>query len=343
MRTDSFATYLYWSGGTFFTLGYGDITPSTVFGRVLAVVEAGMGFGFLALIIGYLPVIYQTFSRREMMIALLDARAGSPPSAAQLLIRVGQSGNIVGDRSVSGRVGTLVGRAAGKPSVVSGAELLPLAARQPIVALVADGGARYVRGDDGDGEGSQSVSGAADVRDEPARGGRFGAGIQGAADGAAAVDRLPPERAATTSRFAERRRFHVVRRRSGRSETRRAATACTSRLSAQWPSDFCSRCRSSFPTRPSADNWQRSAWMKRAPGIGSLPIAPPAMGILNDRGAICPNPRAVPVVSLRRLPVRPTNSMPGSSLFRRRFADKTRRRSSRHRSCLSLPTPRPRR
>ncbi len=83
----SFATYFYWSGGTFFTLGYGDITPSTVFGRVLAVAEAGMGFGFLALIIGYVPVIYQTFARRETMIALLDARAGSPPSAAQLLMR----------------------------------------------------------------------------------------------------------------------------------------------------------------------------------------------------------------------------------------------------------------
>ncbi len=53
-----------------------------------------MGFGFLALIISYLPVFYQTFSHREMMIALLDARAGSPPSAAQLLLRAGQSGGI---------------------------------------------------------------------------------------------------------------------------------------------------------------------------------------------------------------------------------------------------------
>ncbi len=89
--TPAFSTYFYWSGGTFFTLGYGDVTPSTVFGRVMAVAEAGMGFGFLALIIGYLPTFYQTFSKRETMIALLDARAGSPPSAAQLLIRAGRS------------------------------------------------------------------------------------------------------------------------------------------------------------------------------------------------------------------------------------------------------------
>ena len=40
-----------------------------------------MGFGFLALVLSYLPVIYQAFSRREVNIVLLDARAGSPPTA----------------------------------------------------------------------------------------------------------------------------------------------------------------------------------------------------------------------------------------------------------------------
>lgn len=90
----SFGTYLYWSGGTFFTLGYGDIVPAKPLGRVLAVTEAGLGFGFLAVIIGYLPVIYQTFSKRESLIALLDARAGSPPSAAQMIVRAGKAGNL---------------------------------------------------------------------------------------------------------------------------------------------------------------------------------------------------------------------------------------------------------
>src|SRR5207253_6422420 len=36
---------------------------------------------------GYFPVIYQAFSRREMAISLLDARAGSPPTAGELLWR----------------------------------------------------------------------------------------------------------------------------------------------------------------------------------------------------------------------------------------------------------------
>ena len=72
-------TYLYMSGTTFITLGLGDVTPLAGVGRFLAVAEAGMGFGFLALIIGYVPIIYQAFSRRESNISLLDARAGSPP------------------------------------------------------------------------------------------------------------------------------------------------------------------------------------------------------------------------------------------------------------------------
>ena len=37
--------------------------------------------------IGYLPVLYTAFSRREVLIALLDARASSPPSGGELLRR----------------------------------------------------------------------------------------------------------------------------------------------------------------------------------------------------------------------------------------------------------------
>jgi len=87
-------TCAYLSGVTFFTLGFGDVTPVGPLGRVLAVVEAGVGFGFLAIIIGYLPVLYQAFSHREVTISLLDARAGSPPSAGQLLIRMTRAGSL---------------------------------------------------------------------------------------------------------------------------------------------------------------------------------------------------------------------------------------------------------
>lgn len=82
---------LYMSGSTFFTLGLGDVTPHTALSRVLTVMEAGLGFGFLALIIGYLPVLYTAFSKREAQITMLDARAGSPPSAAEILARTGRA------------------------------------------------------------------------------------------------------------------------------------------------------------------------------------------------------------------------------------------------------------
>jgi hypothetical protein len=80
-------TSVYMSGTTFFTLGLGDVVPRTAIAKVLTVVEAGIGFAFLAVVIGYFPVIYQAFSRRELMISLLDARAGSPPTAGELLWR----------------------------------------------------------------------------------------------------------------------------------------------------------------------------------------------------------------------------------------------------------------
>jgi hypothetical protein len=78
---------LYMSGTTFFTLGLGDVTPRTELARVLTVVEGGIGFGFLAGVIGYVPLISQAYSQREVSISMLDARAGSPPTAAQLLRR----------------------------------------------------------------------------------------------------------------------------------------------------------------------------------------------------------------------------------------------------------------
>lgn len=85
--TEGFLEYLYFSGSNFFTLGLGDVAPLSTVGRALSVTEAGTGFAFLALMISYLPILYQAFSRREVDVALLDARAGSPPSAAELLRR----------------------------------------------------------------------------------------------------------------------------------------------------------------------------------------------------------------------------------------------------------------
>ena len=78
---------LYVSGTTLFTLGLGDVLPQSHAARFLTVLEAGTGLGFVALVIGYVPVLYSSFSQREILVALLDARAGSPPAAGELLLR----------------------------------------------------------------------------------------------------------------------------------------------------------------------------------------------------------------------------------------------------------------
>jgi len=78
----TFGKLLYLSGETFFTLGLGDITPVSTAARLLTVLEGGMGFAFLGVVIGYLPVVYTAFSDRELEISMLDSRAGSPPTAA---------------------------------------------------------------------------------------------------------------------------------------------------------------------------------------------------------------------------------------------------------------------
>jgi nitrate reductase NapE component len=85
--TSPLSEQVYMSGVTFFTLGYGDVVPHSGAARALSIVEAGTGIGLIAVVIGYLPVLYQLFSRREAHVIQLDARAGSPPTATTMLSR----------------------------------------------------------------------------------------------------------------------------------------------------------------------------------------------------------------------------------------------------------------
>jgi hypothetical protein len=89
-----FGIDIYLSGTTFFTLGLGDVVPHSALARFLVVTEAGFGFGFLAAVIAYLPFIYGSFSKREVDISLLDARAGTPPTAGELLRRHSYEGGL---------------------------------------------------------------------------------------------------------------------------------------------------------------------------------------------------------------------------------------------------------
>lgn len=93
--TPTLTTDLYLSGSTFFTLGLGDVVPLSGVSRFITILEAGLGITFLALIIGYLPALNGAFSNREVNVSLLDGRAGSPPSAVELLTRNSAGSNAV--------------------------------------------------------------------------------------------------------------------------------------------------------------------------------------------------------------------------------------------------------
>jgi len=86
----SFGTLLYYSGTTFFTVGLGDLTPQTFWPRTLNILESATGFMFLGLVISYLPTFYADYARREARISQLDAWASSPPTACELLTRLGR-------------------------------------------------------------------------------------------------------------------------------------------------------------------------------------------------------------------------------------------------------------
>ena len=89
---DSWRTAFTESGSSLFTLGF--VRPSNLPATVLAFTEATFGLGLLALLISYLPSIYSVFSRREVQVAQLSARAGTPPSPVFLFIRVHRIGRL---------------------------------------------------------------------------------------------------------------------------------------------------------------------------------------------------------------------------------------------------------
>lgn len=79
------------SGSSFFTLGF-VLPPDDLASFVVCFLEAGTGLGLLALLIAYLPTIYNAFSRREVAVARMATLAGTPPSGVELLERYSSIG-----------------------------------------------------------------------------------------------------------------------------------------------------------------------------------------------------------------------------------------------------------
>jgi hypothetical protein len=81
------------SADAFFTLGTETLGARSQLSLVLIFIEAGTGFGYIALMVGYLPVLYNHFAQRDARLVQLDARAGTPATAGTLLFRYATLGN----------------------------------------------------------------------------------------------------------------------------------------------------------------------------------------------------------------------------------------------------------
>jgi len=86
-QTVSFGNDIYFSAATMAASSTAGLGAQTTLARIIQVIDAGSGLAVIAIVIGYLPSLYQAFSRREATVSQLDARAGSPPSAGRLVIR----------------------------------------------------------------------------------------------------------------------------------------------------------------------------------------------------------------------------------------------------------------
>ena len=83
------------SGSSLLTLGTTSESGLPV--NVFSYSEATLGLLLLTLLISYLPTIYQAFSRREVVVAQVELRAGIPPSAAGLVRWLGHDGDFSND------------------------------------------------------------------------------------------------------------------------------------------------------------------------------------------------------------------------------------------------------
>ena len=83
----NFGHDLFFSAATMASSGTAGLASHGTFSEIVQVIDAGSGLAVIAIVIGYLPALYQAFSRREATVSQLDARAGSPPSAGRLVVR----------------------------------------------------------------------------------------------------------------------------------------------------------------------------------------------------------------------------------------------------------------
>ena len=130
-QVGSFEQALRVSGSSLLTLGYA--APGDLPDGFLMFAEATIGLILLAVLIAYLPMMYGAFQRREQAVTMLEVRAGSPPSAVEMILRYHRIHGLDSTQRAVGAVGTMVRRHRREPYLAGRAGVLSLAAARSFV------------------------------------------------------------------------------------------------------------------------------------------------------------------------------------------------------------------
>jgi hypothetical protein len=82
---DSVLSSIYYSGVSFFTIGFGDAVPVEFVSRFGVLVEGFAGVLTTALVIGYLPTLYGAYSDREQFLMTIDDGSGDRITPTSLM------------------------------------------------------------------------------------------------------------------------------------------------------------------------------------------------------------------------------------------------------------------
>jgi Ion channel len=102
-RPGDFMTAIYAAGTALLTIGFGDFVPLGTAARMMALLAGASGLAVVALVIALSFNLYESFARREVLVLLLDSRAGVPPSGVTLL-------ETYGEQQMPGQLASLFGR-----------------------------------------------------------------------------------------------------------------------------------------------------------------------------------------------------------------------------------------
>jgi len=89
-----YETAFYVAGTSLFTIGFGDIVATAAPARTFVLLSGAAGLTIVGLVIALTFNLYGSFARREVLVLVLDSRAGVPPSGVRLLETYGRA-NIV--------------------------------------------------------------------------------------------------------------------------------------------------------------------------------------------------------------------------------------------------------